>query len=235
MRPEPLRLSGPLSSAPRRFSNRTYMLIRETIPSMGDSDPPGPWRSGVESGAGPSGRGPLLASPGHASVPDRAAVAAGGVHDRFRRADDAVGHRHQRRDGARGRADLRRVPAATDTPIKHVVVIMQENRTFDHMFGTFPGADGAAFGLGRRRPAPADPSDRAARARHPALLAVRQRRLEPRQDGRLQSERPRRQVRLHPTVEGRRAQLLGVGAATTCWPTTSSRPSGARPMRTTCS
>ncbi|HTS80806.1 MAG TPA: alkaline phosphatase family protein [Myxococcaceae bacterium] len=27
-------------------------------------------------------------------------------------------------------------------PIKHVVIIMQENRSFDHYFGTFPGADG---------------------------------------------------------------------------------------------
>jgi phospholipase C len=27
-------------------------------------------------------------------------------------------------------------------PIQHVVVIMQENRSFDHYFGTFPGADG---------------------------------------------------------------------------------------------
>ena len=26
--------------------------------------------------------------------------------------------------------------------IKHVVVIMQENRSFDHYFGTFPGANG---------------------------------------------------------------------------------------------
>src|SRR5947199_1307324 len=26
--------------------------------------------------------------------------------------------------------------------IKHVIVIMQENRSFDHYFGTFPGADG---------------------------------------------------------------------------------------------
>ena len=26
--------------------------------------------------------------------------------------------------------------------IKHVVVIMQENRSFDSFFGTFPGADG---------------------------------------------------------------------------------------------
>src|SRR5438128_1228401 len=28
------------------------------------------------------------------------------------------------------------------TKIEHVVVIMQENRTFDHYFGTYPGADG---------------------------------------------------------------------------------------------
>ena len=28
------------------------------------------------------------------------------------------------------------------TPIKHVIVIMQENRSFDSYFGTFPGADG---------------------------------------------------------------------------------------------
>ena len=26
--------------------------------------------------------------------------------------------------------------------IEHVIVIMQENRSFDHYFGTFPGADG---------------------------------------------------------------------------------------------
>jgi phospholipase C len=30
--------------------------------------------------------------------------------------------------------------------IKHVVFIVKENRTFDHMFGTFPGADGARTG-----------------------------------------------------------------------------------------
>jgi len=30
--------------------------------------------------------------------------------------------------------------------IQHVVFIVKENRTFDHMFGTFPGADGATTG-----------------------------------------------------------------------------------------
>ena len=29
-----------------------------------------------------------------------------------------------------------------NTPIKHLVVLMQQNRTFDHYFGTYPGADG---------------------------------------------------------------------------------------------
>ncbi len=32
------------------------------------------------------------------------------------------------------------------TPIRHVIVITQENRSFDHYFGTFPGADGIPAG-----------------------------------------------------------------------------------------
>ena len=35
----------------------------------------------------------------------------------------------------------------TDTPIKHVVFLIKENRTFDHMFGTFPGANGVRTGM----------------------------------------------------------------------------------------
>src|SRR5271166_6645107 len=36
------------------------------------------------------------------------------------------------------------VPAenAKDIPLKHFIYIIQENITFDHYFGTFPGADG---------------------------------------------------------------------------------------------
>ena len=33
--------------------------------------------------------------------------------------------------------------------IKHVVVLMQENRSFDSYFGTFPGADGIPMKDGR--------------------------------------------------------------------------------------
>jgi phospholipase C len=42
----------------------------------------------------------------------------------------------------------------TTWPIKHVVFLIKENRTFDHMFGRFPGANGATFGWdhGVRRP-----------------------------------------------------------------------------------
>jgi phospholipase C len=35
-----------------------------------------------------------------------------------------------------------RVSSAQPPPIQHVIVIMQENRSFDAYFGTFPGADG---------------------------------------------------------------------------------------------
>jgi phospholipase C len=39
------------------------------------------------------------------------------------------------------------IARATPYPIQHVVIIMQENRSFDHYFGTFPGADGFPAGL----------------------------------------------------------------------------------------
>src|SRR5271156_1348015 len=43
----------------------------------------------------------------------------------------------------------------TTTPIKHVVVIFDENESFDHYFGTYPYAantDGAAFHAKARTP-----------------------------------------------------------------------------------
>jgi phospholipase C len=49
---------------------------------------------------------------------------------------------------------------SAESPIRHVVFIVKENRTFDHYFGRYPGADGATHGFtldGRRiplRPAP---------------------------------------------------------------------------------
>jgi phospholipase C len=37
-------------------------------------------------------------------------------------------------------------PATAAQRIKHVIVIMQENRSFDHYFGTFPGAEDVFLG-----------------------------------------------------------------------------------------
>jgi phospholipase C len=44
--------------------------------------------------------------------------------------------------------------STTRTPIKHVVFLVKENRTFDNLFGTFPGANGVTVGMdnGSRRP-----------------------------------------------------------------------------------
>ncbi len=36
--------------------------------------------------------------------------------------------------------------STASTPISHVVIVIQENRTFDDLFATFPGADGTTFG-----------------------------------------------------------------------------------------
>ena len=44
-----------------------------------------------------------------------------------------------------GRVDATSFP--TRWPIKHVVFIIKENRTFDNLFGRFPGADGATSGM----------------------------------------------------------------------------------------
>src|SRR5258706_6518232 len=41
-----------------------------------------------------------------------------------------------------GPRSARAVPQAS-YPIKHIVIMVKENRTFDDYFGTFPGADGA--------------------------------------------------------------------------------------------
>jgi len=40
----------------------------------------------------------------------------------------------------------------TATPIKHVVFVIKENRTFDNMFGMFPGADGVTVAVDQGEP-----------------------------------------------------------------------------------
>ncbi|HLZ70384.1 MAG TPA: alkaline phosphatase family protein [Dehalococcoidia bacterium] len=44
--------------------------------------------------------------------------------------------------GGGNRVGFTRTAAAQPVPLQHVIVIMQENRSFDSYFGTFPGADG---------------------------------------------------------------------------------------------
>jgi phospholipase C len=39
------------------------------------------------------------------------------------------------------------VPCLAQNPIQHIIFIVKENRSFDHMFGLFPGADGATEGM----------------------------------------------------------------------------------------
>ncbi len=44
--------------------------------------------------------------------------------------------------------------ATRSVPIKHVVIVIQENRSFDNLFATFPGADGATKGKAAAMPPP---------------------------------------------------------------------------------
>ena len=62
-------------------------------------------------------------------------------------------------------ADLGHRPAPVDAtsfetrwPIKHVVFVIKENRTFDNMFGRFPGANGATTGLDQGEVRPLTPA-----------------------------------------------------------------------------
>ena len=58
--------------------------------------------------------------------------------------------------------------------LDHLIFIVQENRSFDHYFGTFPGADGIPMKAGR--PASASPTRRASVAPVPRHELVQRRR-----------------------------------------------------------
>ena len=69
-------------------------------------------------------------------------------------AQASTGGRSHHHDGDRGGGGQGGGPA-TDTPIKHLVVIFQENVSFDHYFGTYPHAantDGQPFYASPRTP-----------------------------------------------------------------------------------
>lgn len=61
------------------------------------------------------------------------------------------------RAGSSGRDGIR-----TLTPIKRIVYIIKENRTFDHMFGRFRGASGVTVGMDRGVERPFTPATRGA-------------------------------------------------------------------------
>ena len=119
------------------------------------------------------------------------------------------------------RATARRPGALGD--IGHVVVLMQENRSFDHYFGTRPGVRGFADPVGRaafrqrgfpagtaRRPRALAPGPRAARARlharHHPRWGPQHRAWNGGRDGRLRRRAPR---------VGRRERAADAWATTT--------------------
>ena len=79
--------------------------------------------------------------------------------------------------------------------IKHVIIIMQENRSFDSYFGTYPGADGIPMKHGQPTVCVPDPTNGTVRRpyrrscgrerRRAALVQERRRRHRRRPDGRL--------------------------------------------------
>src|SRR3954465_15372560 len=50
--------------------------------------------------------------------------------------------------------------------IKHIIVVMQENRSFDSYFGTFPGANGIPMKNGKPRVCLPDPRGGCAKPHH---------------------------------------------------------------------
>jgi phospholipase C len=62
----------------------------------------------------------------------------------------------------------------TRWPIKHVIYLIKENRTYDHLFGRFPGGDGVRFGwdLDVRRPLTRPPDRLPADIPHCYLCAI---------------------------------------------------------------
>jgi phospholipase C len=63
-------------------------------------------------------------------------------------ASASTGHSDSAPTPAKASASAYRIMAPTSTPIKHVVVLFDENESFDHYFGTYPYAtnsDGTTF------------------------------------------------------------------------------------------
>ena len=144
----------------------------------------------------------------------------------------------RRRDARRLRRAVAVDADAFDTrwPIKHVVFLIKENRSFDNLYGTFPGADGATVADDARDVTTAHAGRRpAAAGGRRALPAVRAGRRERRLDGRVQHLPGGRPVRVHADDARADPRLLGPRRGLRACPTASSpRCSGPR-SRTTSS
>ena len=106
--------------------------------------------------------------------------------------------------------------------IKHVVVIMQENRSFDNYFGTFPGADGIPMKNGKPTVCVPDPVDEHVRR------AVRR----PRRRQRRRAARSAKAAQ--DDIDGGKMDGFvddGVAAQSTCAHAVRSRLPAARPRR----
>src|SRR5262245_48011748 len=57
------------------------------------------------------------------------------------------GSRRARGDDAGAKDEARLLPAPATSGIEHIVVVMMENRSFDHVMGWLPNADGRQEGL----------------------------------------------------------------------------------------
>ena len=123
----------------------------------------------------------------------------------------------------------------TSTPIKRVVYLIKENRTFDHLFGRFPGANGATVGVDRGVERTLTPATRGALARdieHCYECAI-----ECWNEGRMDGFNRNRAADAGASHSSspRTCRPIGTGPTTSCcWTTSSPRPTGPR-SRTTCS
>ena len=109
-------------------------------------------------------------------------------------------------------------------PIQHVVVIMQENRSFDNLFHGFPGADTAQTGMNqgvRRRAAAHSAGQRSGPGPHPHRLVEAVGR---RQDGQLCGHPEAATCCRIPTSCPRRSRPTGRWRTSSPWATACSSP-----------
>ncbi len=99
------------------------------------------------------------------------------THRNTRSAPRSKNHRAKAAVGARTTAKVDAPAPGRLPPIECVVVLMLENRSFDHLFGQWPGVAGLAQGPFSNRPNPAaraGAGNKAIRAGQPALFSVAQ-------------------------------------------------------------